>query len=96
MYALSALFLLAALAGVLFLDYGAGRAAAWVAVLVGGAALMLVGQRVERSPALSATLISIGAVGGGFPLFWTIIVPVAVAAVVASSVALARQRSPRA
>lgn len=95
-YALSALFLFSALAGALFLDYGAGRASAWVAVLVGGAALMLVGQRIERSPTLSASLVSIGAVGGGFPLFWTIIVPVAAAAVVASSVALARRRSPRA
>jgi hypothetical protein len=92
-YALAALFVLAALAGVLFLDYEAARATAWVAVLVGGAVLMLVGQRVERSPSLAATLVSVGAVVGGFPLVWTIIVPVAVAAVVASSVALARRRS---
>ncbi|GIU94092.1 MAG: hypothetical protein KatS3mg012_0549 [Gaiellaceae bacterium] len=96
MYALSALFVVAALAGVLFLDYEPGRAAAWVAVLVGGATLMLVGQRVERSPALSATLVSTGAIAGGFPLFWTIVVPVAAAAVVASSVALARRQSARA
>jgi hypothetical protein len=52
-----------------------------------------VGQRIERPPALSAVLVSIGAAIGGFPLFWTIIVPVAVAAVIASSIALARRRS---
>jgi hypothetical protein len=95
-YALSALFVLAAIAGLLFLDYDATRNVAWVTALVGGAVLMLVGQRVERSPALSATLVSIGAVVGGFPLFWTLIIPVAVAAVIASSVALARQRSAHA
>lgn len=95
MYALSALFVVAAIAGLLFLDYGAARAAAWVAVLVGGAALMLVGQQVERPP-LSAALVSTGAAIGGFPLIWTLIVPVAVAAVIASSVALARRRSARA
>ncbi|MFO7571407.1 MAG: hypothetical protein R6W48_02255 [Gaiellaceae bacterium] len=93
MYALSALFVLAAIAGLLFLDYDAGRAVLWVAVLVGGAALMLAGQRIEHPSALSATLVSFGAVVGGFPLFWTLIVPVAVAAVIASSVALARRRS---
>jgi hypothetical protein len=95
-YALSALFVLAAIAGPLFLDYDATRAVAWVAVLLGGAALMLVGQRIERPPALSATLVSIGAAVGGFPLFWTLIIPVAVAAVIASSIALARQRSAHA
>lgn len=80
----------------LFLEYDAARNVAWVTVLVGGAVTMLVGQRLERSPVLSATLVSIGAVVGGFPLFWTLIVPVAVAAVVASSVALARRRSAHA
>ena len=92
-YALASLFVLAAIAGVLFLDYEASRHALWVLVLVGGAVLMIVGIRLHRSPTLSAILVSIGAAIGGFPLFWTIIVPVAVAAVIASSIALARRQS---
>ena len=80
------------MAGVLFLDYDAARNALWVAVLVGGAALMVVGVHL-RSPVLSAVLVTLGAAIGGFPLFWTIIVPVAVAAVIASSIALARRSS---
>ena len=44
-----------------------------------------------RPGALSATLISVGAVVGGLPLFWTFLVPIAVAAVIACSIALARR-----
>ncbi|MCS7006002.1 MAG: hypothetical protein RMM28_02855 [Thermoleophilia bacterium] len=93
MLALAALYVLAVPAGLLVLDYGPGRAVAWVVVLIGGATLMLVGQRLRRAPALSATLVSAGALLGGFPLLWTIVVPIAVAVVIASSVALARRPS---
>jgi hypothetical protein len=56
-----------------------------------GAALLLAGQFLVRPGALSATLISVGAVVGGLPLFWTLLVPIAVAAVIACSIALARR-----
>ena len=45
---------------------------------------------------VAALLVSLGAVMGGLPLFWTLIVPVAVAAVIACSVALARRAVPAA
>ena len=45
-----------------------------------GPALLLVGQLFTPPGALSALLVSIGAVLGGLPLFWTLLVPVAVAA----------------
>lgn len=91
MLALAALYVLAALAGPLFLDYEPARAVSWVVVLVAGAALMAVGQRLRARPRLSAGLVSVGSLVGGLPLFWTILVPIAVAAVIASSVALARR-----
>ncbi|HLE98492.1 MAG TPA: hypothetical protein VI540_01255 [Gaiellaceae bacterium] len=90
-YALSALYALAAIADPLFLSDE--RVAVRMSFLLGGAALMFVGERWIRSPRLSAALVSIGAVAGGLPLIWTIIVPFAVAVVVASSVALARRDS---
>jgi membrane protease YdiL (CAAX protease family) len=53
---------------------------------------MLLGQLARGLSAWpSAVLVSIGAAAGGLPLFWTIIVPVAVAVVVACSIALARR-----
>jgi hypothetical protein len=91
--ALSALYLLAAVGGLAFLDFDTtGDLVLWLAFLCGGAALMLLGQLTPRLPPwLSAALISIGAAAGGLPLFWTIIVPVAVATVVGCTVALARR-----
>lgn len=64
----------------------------WIVLLAAGAALMLVGQLVAPAGWLSAALVSVGAAVGGLPLFWTIIVPVAVAAVITCSIALARRR----
>ena len=60
-------------------------------LLLCGAALLLAGQLLTPPGALSALLVSIGAVLGGLPLFWTLLVPVAVAAVIACSIALARR-----
>jgi len=91
---LSALYVVAAVAGSLFIDFDTTRdGVLWFAFLCGGAALMIGGQLAAASGWPSATLVSIGAAVGGLPLFWTIIVPVAVAAVVACSIALARRRS---
>lgn len=88
-FTLSALYVVAAVAWALFIDFDTIR----TALLLGGAALMIVGQLAASSRWLSATLVSVGAVAGGLLLFWTIIVPVAVAAVTACSIALARRRS---
>jgi hypothetical protein len=66
----------------------------WVGLLVVGAVLMLVGQLLLPAGRRSALLVSVGAAVGGLPLFWTLLVPVAVAAVVACSIALARRAAP--
>lgn len=92
--ALVAFYLVAAATGALFLTDSGSATASWLTFLVGGAALMLVGTFVLKAPPwLSATLVSVGASIGGLPLFWTVIVPLASAVVIASSIALARQRS---
>jgi hypothetical protein len=93
--ALSVLYLLGALGGVVFLDFDSTRNLfLWIALLVVGAALMLVGQLGLPPGGRSALLVSLGAALGGLPLFWTLIVPIAVAAVIACSVALARRPAP--
>lgn len=92
---LSALYLLAAIAGAVLLDFDTTRSVVvWFGFLCSGAVLMLIGQLASNYPGrVSALLVSIGAVLGGLPLIWTIIIPVAVATVIACSLALARQSS---
>ena len=93
--ALSILYVLGALGGVLLLDFDATRdVVLWIALLLVGAALMLVGQLAIPPGGRSAVLISLGAAMGGLPLFWKLLVPAAVAAVVACSIALARRAAP--
>jgi hypothetical protein len=90
--ALGALYALAAVAGALLIDFGTTRdVVLWLGFLLCGAALLLTGQLLVRPGALSALLVSVGAVLGGLPLFWTLLVPIAVAVVIASSIALARR-----
>jgi hypothetical protein len=92
--ALSILYALAAVAGLALLDFDTTRSIVlWATLLTGGAALMLVGQLAIPAGWLSAALISVGAALGGLPLFWTLLVPIAVAAVIACSIALARRRT---
>ena len=92
--ALSVLYGVAAL-GALLIDFDSTRDVAfWISFLLVGAALMLIGQLVIPPGGRSALLVSLGAALGGLPLFWTLVVPVAVAAVVACSIALARRTAP--
>ena len=89
---LSALYGLAAFIGLFVFDFVATRnVILWLLFLLGGACLMLVGELVTPPGWGRALLVSIGTAAGGLPLFWTLVVPVAVAAVVASSIALARR-----
>jgi hypothetical protein len=55
---------------------------------------MLVGQTMIPPGGRSALLVSLGAALGGLPLVWTLVVPIAVAAVIACSIALARRTAP--
>ena len=90
--ALSLLYALAAVAGPFLIDFDSTRdVVLWIGLLLVGAALLLAGQLLAPPGALSALLVSIGAVLGGLPLFWTLLVPVAVAAVIACSIAVARR-----
>ena len=92
--ALSVLYAVAAL-GALLIDFDSTRdVVLWISLLLVGAGLMLVGQLVVPSGWRSAVLVSVGAALGGLPLFWTLVVPVAVAAVVACSIALVRRTAP--
>ena len=92
--ALSALYGVATVAGLVLLDFGSARdVLLWIGFLVAGAALMLAGQLLLPRGARSALLVSLGAALGGLPLFWTLLVPIAVAAVIACSIALARRTS---
>ena len=92
--ALSLLYVMAAIVGLMLVDFdSAGDVVVWLSFLGVGAALMLVGQLVTPVGRLSAALVSAGAALGGLPLVWTLIVPVAVAAVVACSIAVARSHA---
>jgi hypothetical protein len=93
--ALSVLYIVGSLSGLFLLDFDSTRdSLLWVGFLLGGATLMLVGQLVVPRGGRSALLVSLGAVLGGLPLFWTLLVPVAVAAVIACSIALPRRPAP--
>jgi hypothetical protein len=90
--ALGLLYALAAVGGLALVEFEETRdIVLWTAFLAVGAALLFAGQLLVRPGPLSAVMISTGAVVGGLPLFWTLIIPVAVAAVVACSIALARR-----
>ena len=77
----------------MFADVGSTRdTILWVGFLLGGAALLVVGLWAYRtSPSTSAVFVSIGAAAGGFPLFWTLFVPLAAAVLIALAFALARR-----
>ena len=90
--ALGLLYALAAVGGLALVEFEHTRdIVLWTAFLAVGAALLLAGQLLVRPGALSAVLTSVGALIGGLPLFWTLLVPIAAAAVVACSIALARR-----
>jgi hypothetical protein len=93
-FALSALYAIAAAAGLFLLEFDTGRdIGLWIGFLVAGAALLLLGELRVRPGIRSAAVVSVGAALGGLPLFWTLLVPIAVAAVIACSIALARRDS---
>lgn len=77
----------------MFADVGSTRdTILWVTFLLGGAALLVVGLWTYRfSPPTSAGFVSVGAAAGGFPLFWTLFVPLAAAVLIALAFSLARR-----
>jgi hypothetical protein len=92
--ALAAIYAVAALLGMLAEFDSLRDTVLWVAFLGGGALLIVLGTYVfANSPWVGAVLVSVGAAAGGFPLFWTILVPIVGAIVVALSISIARQLS---
>jgi hypothetical protein len=90
--ALSALYVLAAIAGLALVNFSSTRdLVLWTVLLLVGAAFLAAGQLLLPTGLASAVLVSLGAVLGGLPLFWTLLVPIAVAAVIACSLRLARR-----
>jgi hypothetical protein len=66
----------------------------WLAFLVGGGALVLIGTFLLGSrPALSAALTSVGALAGAVAVFWSVIVPVLALVLVVLCIARARRAS---
>ena len=92
-YCVAALYAVACLTGLVFIDFESTQdLLLWVGFLFGGAGVMVLGQLFAPPGWVSAAVISIGALLGGLPLVWTIIVPVAVAVIVTCTIALARRR----
>jgi hypothetical protein len=67
----------------------------WLVLLWGGAAVIFAGIFLANAVGrVAALLLSLGAAAGGLALFWTFLVPVGVAAVIALSVVIVR-RAPK-
>jgi hypothetical protein len=67
----------------------------WIVFLVGGAAVLGVGLYLLRDAATmgAAIAIAVGALAGGVPLFWTVLVPLVAIALAVTSIVYARGRS---
>jgi hypothetical protein len=88
---LGAVFAVAGTIGLFTID-GTLDIIVWAVFLFGGAALVFAGQWAYRySPVAAAVFVSVGVLAGGLPLFWSLIVPLAAAVVIALSFALARR-----
>jgi hypothetical protein len=92
-FALAALYGTAAIVVLLYAGFSTSQTILWLAFLLGGVALMLVGQLLAPAGWFTAIPVSAGAVMGGLPLLITIVVPIAVAALIACSIALARTQA---
>ena len=95
-YVLAAVYLIAGTAGFAIDFSSTTNQVLWFALLWGGAALVFVGLLLAKGASwTSGVLVSAGALAGGIPLLGTVLVPFAVAALVALSVAIVR-RAPSA
>jgi hypothetical protein len=73
-------------------EASAGDQILWAVFLVGGAILIVGGLRISRrSPWGGAALISVGALAGALPIFWTLIAVVLAIALVLLSFLYARR-----
>jgi hypothetical protein len=73
-------------------DASASDQIIWVALLLGGGVLLLAGIRIsKRSPWPAAALISVGAILGALPIFWTLVALLVAITLVVLSVLYARR-----
>lgn len=64
----------------------------WLALLVGGGTLVLIGSfALVARPVLGAALTAVGAVAGALALFWSVLVPVLALALIVLAVIRARR-----
>jgi hypothetical protein len=73
-------------------DASASDQIVWIVLLLGGGVLVLAGLRMfARSPWGGAALVSVGAILGALPIFWTIAALVAAVVLIVWSVITARR-----
>jgi hypothetical protein len=73
-------------------DASASDQIIWIVLLLGGGLLLLAGIRIsKRSPWPAAGLISVGAVLGALPIFWTVLALLVAIALVVLSIIYARR-----
>jgi hypothetical protein len=95
-YVLAAVYLVAGTAGFTIDFSSTTHQVLWFVLLWGGAAVVIAGLLLAKGASwASGVLVCAGALAGGVPLLGTLLVPLAVAALVALSVAIVR-RAPTA
>jgi hypothetical protein len=73
-------------------DASASDQIIWIVLLIGGGLLLLAGVRIsKRSPRPAAALISVGAILGALPIFWTVLALLVAIALVVLSIMYARR-----
>jgi hypothetical protein len=73
-------------------DASASDQIIWIVLLIGGGLLLLAGVRIsKRSPWPAAALISVGAILGALPIFWTVLALVVAITLVVLSILYARR-----
>ena len=92
----AAAYLLVGIIGGLSLSHwdeaSTGDQVLWAVLLIGGAILLFAGLRISRrSPWAGFALISVGALAGALPIFWTLIAVVLAIALVVLSFLYARR-----
>ena len=88
--ALVTIYVAAAIIGIFAEEFG--NKELWFLLLVGAAALVVVGTVLRKGPAwISVGLVGVGAIIGGFLLVWTILVPIASALLVGLTYSLSRR-----
>jgi predicted membrane-bound mannosyltransferase len=95
-YVLAAIYLIAGTAGFAIEFSTTTNQLLWFLLLWGGGAIVIVGLLLAKGPSwTSAVLVCAGALVGGVPLLGTVLIPLAVAVLIALSVAIVR-RAPSA